>query len=103
MATPPTAGSATSLLLSAADSSLDAFRAHTWWRTKPSIIELTCSGTSSWLKWPAPTVKPLTTVGSHCDIRCGGVSGGGGPRWGAGTLQRAGAGAPAEPQMALLA
>src|SRR5207245_8953187 len=99
MATPPTAGSATSLLQSAADSSLDAFRAHTWWRTKPSIIELTCSGTSSWLKWPAPTVKPLTTVGSHCDIRCGGWSGGGAPVWGDGNLQRAAAATAAEPGM----
>src|SRR5262249_28294033 len=49
---------------------------HTWWRRKPSIIEVTCSGASSWLKWPAPTVHPLTTVGSHCDMRCGSLNGG---------------------------
>src|SRR2546430_10190992 len=102
MATPPTAGSATSLLQSAADSSLDAFRAHTWWRTKPSIIELICSGTSSWLKWPAPTVKPLTTVGSHCDIRCGGVGGGAAPRWGDGTPQPAAAAPASKPRVTLI-
>ena len=28
------------------------------------------------LKCPAPTVQPLTTLGIHCDMRWGGLSGG---------------------------
>ena len=33
------------------------------------IITFTRSGTSTWLKWPAPMVQPLTTVGSHCAMQ----------------------------------